>query len=1255
MKKGKARFFSMIGLFVMLLANSLGIVPLSAPHSAEAAEVKPAEQIHYTITGPDSVTFDWVYGPDTIQFGEKANTYDQSVKAGDPIVKPRTPVDGLFREAKITGLKPGTTYHYTIDDGKDYTFHTAPKAGSSGFSVVTTGDVGASIRFSNAKFVNELIASLNPDLYLGLGDFTYGDQEGQESVNAHFNDVMVWSRETPYMPNWGNHEWQSAFDDLTNYKGRFDLPNPQIDKGMSSNTPTQGIPGDWYWFDYGNTRFIAYPEPFGNSSWSSWASEAAVIMEEAEADDNITFVVTFGHRPTYSSGYHGSNPELADLMEGLAKKYPKFALNLIAHDHHYERTHPEKTFGVLHVVAGTGGSTLSIDKETDCKFKNCTPPPWSAERFYHFGAVKLDFKDDEIVGTFVCGPSHKDESIECGSGASGDTFTIKSRILKPDLDAVMDGSGTVEDPYMVMTAQDLYNIRKNPAAQYKLGANLDLTFFDSGDGKGWLPIDQTGSNRFSGGFDGNGFIINGLTIKRPDSDHSALFGYTGNEATIKNVALENVYIEGKNYTGALVSYMSGSGSIKTSYATGTVKGARYVGGLGGQISRPVSDSFARVNVTGNNDVGGLIGLYSGSATNTYSTGKVTGSANVGGLIGNDTNGVGVVTDSYWDIDASGQTVSAGGIGKTTAQMKQEATYANWDFNFIWQIDEGEDYPLLSGSVPPASSNANLNDIQINGDTIRGFSPGTHMYNIDVPYSVSEAHLDAIPMEEKSTVEITGDHVLKAGEINTFVITVTAGDKVTTQTYTININREAALMAGSGTETDPYQINTAEELNKMRLDKTAHYILLEDIDLSNFSEEDGKGWMPIGVDKSRFIGNFDGKGHVINGLRIERSDTDFASLFGYVTWGGSIKNIGLTNVDVKGKNYVGGLAGYMDGDGEIRNASVTGTINGSGKNIGGLVGDTRVSIYDSYVHADVTGNNVAGGFVGRMQSSSSSIDLQINRSYFTGTVKIITATNPASGGFIAELAAGKVINSYWNTDTAGQTPKVCGSGLTINDCGIGKTTAELKQKATYVGWDFANIWEIDENNGFPLFKQTKQLSSNADLSDLKVGEETVSGFDANQFKYTVDVPNETTSVKVTFTAADADATVVVSGGNNLEVGSNIVTVTVTAADGITENIYMITVNRAAAPAAPDVDTLLQILASYESSGDIKQPLISQLRNTAEQAQHHSEKGHMKQAEKSLDDFLKKINNKTKQDDISPEAKLSLTDYVQSLKELWSSGS
>ena len=90
-----------------------------------------------------------------------------------------------------------------------------------------------------------------------------------------------------------------------------------------------------------------------------------------------------------------------------------------------------------------------------------------------------------------------------------------------------------------------------------------------------------------------------------------------------------------------------------------------------------------------------------------------------------------------------------------------------------------------------------------------------------------------------------------------------------------------------------------------------------------------------------------------------------------------------------------------------------------------------------------------------------------------------------------------------------------------------------------------------------------------------------------------------------------------------------------------------------PVNPNPDELIQILEAYETAGDIKHPLISQLRNTAEQIKHHSEKGHSKQALKSTDDFMKKLNNKTKKDDISTEAKQVLTDYIQSLKQLWES--
>ena len=70
-------------------------------------------------------------------------------------------------------------------------------------------------------------------------------------------------------------------------------------------------------------------------------------------------------------------------------------------------------------------------------------------------------------------------------------------------------------------------------------------------------------------------------------------------------------------------------------------------------------------------------------------------AGVGGLVGVDS---GVISNSFWDTQGSGQSTSAGGTGKTTSQMKQQATFTGWDFTDTWGIFENKTYPLLK-SLP----------------------------------------------------------------------------------------------------------------------------------------------------------------------------------------------------------------------------------------------------------------------------------------------------------------------------------------------------------------------------------------------------------------------------------------------------------------------------------------------------------------------------------------------------------------------------
>ena len=215
--------------------------------------------------------------------------------------------------------------------------------------------------------VQSQIAAGAPLFVLMLGDLTYGNDHGQASVGQHFNDVMVWSQDAAYMPAWGNHEWDSSGDDLRNYKGRFNLPNPQTSPG----SPAVSCCGeDWYWFDCGSTRFIAYPEPF-SGGWSDWNTRARTIIDTAQVNPQIRFIVTFGHRPAYSSGQHSGDSSLKAYLDALGATHSKYVLNLNGHSHDYERTKPQG--GVTHVTVGIGGSTLEEDGA--CLWAGgCAPP-----------------------------------------------------------------------------------------------------------------------------------------------------------------------------------------------------------------------------------------------------------------------------------------------------------------------------------------------------------------------------------------------------------------------------------------------------------------------------------------------------------------------------------------------------------------------------------------------------------------------------------------------------------------------------------------------------------------------------------------------------------------------------------------------------------------------------------------------------------------------------------------------------------------
>jgi hypothetical protein len=422
-----------------LLLASLGLV-LTEPTGAQGVERKNsagpksasaarADQIHFSIISRTAITFDWVGTVDSINFGSDANNLNTWVRATPsahlPVTSPWVSDPGPYWEAKLTGLQQNSVYYYKIGSaGLVHTFRTPPPPGTAGFRVCTATDMQESSAASVAMFGQ--IAGFKPAFVLTTGDLTgAGPRLGQQEVVNRFHDAMVWSQSAAWMPVEGNHDWEyTKDDDLRTYKGRFDIPNP----GTISSSPAVSCCGeDWGWFDYGNTRFISYPEPWTSSSWIEWKTQVTGVFSAAQKDTMTKFIVTFGHRSAYTSTYDRAPGEtgLRAILDGFHAMYPKYVLDLSGHNHQYERY--QLSGGMNYVISSTTGSYYHEGWARSVKPSACV------FRAIHYGVLVLEFTDTSIQGQFVCSVNATDprrnykpleEHVCSNPGAVIDSFTI---------------------------------------------------------------------------------------------------------------------------------------------------------------------------------------------------------------------------------------------------------------------------------------------------------------------------------------------------------------------------------------------------------------------------------------------------------------------------------------------------------------------------------------------------------------------------------------------------------------------------------------------------------------------------------------------------------------------------------------------------------------------------------------------------------------------------------------------------------------
>ena len=250
-------------------------------------------------------------------------------------------------------------------------------------------------------------------------------------------------------------------------------------------------------------------------------------------------------------------------------------------------------------------------------------------------------------------------------------------------------------------------------------------------------------------------------------------------------------------------------------------------------------------------------------------------------------------------------------------------------------------------------------------------------------------------------------------------------------FGVAMSASAQFAGGTGTETDPYQIETAEQLQAVSDYATSYFVLNNDIDLADVT------WTPIAAGGA-FTGNFDGNGKTVSNLVIENGNSGLG-LFSRVNTPGVVKNLVIRDSYITGGDWCGILCstnGNWEAKGgtfincDIYDSSIEGggsvgafagvaggsfencrafnvTVEGSGTNIGGISGDNENGghYWDCTFYGTIIANATVGGICG-FYNGTCSVDNCFENCAVYGTVTSSSGT-----------AAGLLGTPNWNTTNA----------------------------------------------------------------------------------------------------------------------------------------------------------------------------------------------------------------------------------------------
>lgn len=551
-------------------------------------------------------------------------------------------------------------------------------------------------------------------------------------------------------------------------------------------------------------------------------------------------------------------------------------------------------------------------------------------------------------------------------------------------------------------------------------------------------------------------------------------------------------------------------SIVTCYTYSYIVGQSEIGGIQGRKQKSVTAvsidncyvlSPQIISISNDNNIARVASDYSWDAFTDFSYAL---------------NTTKIIKEGIWDNHVIDNYQNGGRITEISARKKSsyvmgERDWCYWDFDKKWSIQENESYPYLQWQTTPPIV---LSDLKVGDTSIKGTCAedgiiyarvGDEIYSSSIHQSQWQINVPSLHSGEKIEVYSKSENKQYS---NWVMITV--------------------KYEGEGTAESPYQISTAEDLQNIW--QRGYYRLTKDI------ESDSCLLSPIiyVVDDTVTI---DGDGHKITILQKQSDSDSYISdedigpydntgLFG-IGYNVTLKNLIIAfprDYTLQGLANVGAFVG-LGKNLNLSQCAFYGNIEGGRKSVGSFVGRSKDSyIQESYAEGQIDGlgSEYGGGLVGYAENtvisdciSKSNIKYKNNRGGIVGENMSVVRNCYATGNIDAAYSGGicgrnngtnavvsncfainkkirsgnRVIGDLLNPWFGGiVTPipdsinyawdgmiieTVINDGVPMN--GYSKTNEQLMQRSTYeaCGWDFDNVWGIDEGKGYPYLQWMKE--------------------------------------------------------------------------------------------------------------------------------------------------------------------------------------